>query len=155
MGKIYYSKVKFHCAFIYFLYMCMYTLHILSLYACVCAVWLTVEWKSERLTVMNTKTDGHSARVRAASLPCVGLFHMGAQLKPHDYSVVLPPALISPLTDVNVTGCRCFYVPSNDVNSTAAASGTGDITAEKKPTPHLCSSLCINTSASYTSRDIF
>ena len=60
---------------------------------------------------------------------------MGAQLKPHDYSVVLPPALISPVTDVNVTRCYCFYVPSNDINSTAAAPGTADETAEIKKQP--------------------
>lgn len=54
---------------------------------------------------------------------------MGAQLKPHDYSVVLPPTLIAPVSDVNIAGCYCFYVPSNGINSTAAASGTGDETA--------------------------
>lgn len=57
---------------------------------------------------------------------------MGAQLKPQGCSVVLPPALISPVTDVNVTSCYSFYVLSNDINSTAAASGAGDETAEKK-----------------------
>lgn len=55
---------------------------------------------------------------------------MGAQLKARDYNAVLPPALMYPVTDVNVTGCYCFYVPSNDINSTAAASGGGDETAE-------------------------
>lgn len=66
---------------------------------------------------------------------------MGAQLKPHNYSVTLLPVLISPVTDVNVTACYCFYVPSNDINRAAAASGEGDETTAEKKKNNLYSTL--------------
>lgn len=53
----------------YTVYICVYTLHILSMYACVCAVlcgWLFVWLKVWQRPI--TRTDVHSARVRTASL---------------------------------------------------------------------------------------
>lgn len=96
------------CSYILFIYVCVHITHFISVCLCLCCtVWLTDVW--ERL--IDTQTDVYSARVRAASFCHIyANYYVGTQLKPHAFSVALPPGLIPLVTDGNVTGCYCFYV---------------------------------------------
>lgn len=55
--------------------------------------------------------------------------HMSALLKAHDYTAILLPVLIYPVSDVSVV-CYCIYVPSNDISDTGCFTGSGDETAK-------------------------